>query len=132
MNAASSFALGFPILLGVILLMGLLGTLIPSEWLFKVFTANPLWDTLTGAAVGSIAAGNPINSYVMGGELLKEGVSLYAVTAFIIAWVTVGLVQLPAEAAFLGGKFAILRNGLSFILALPIAAATGLILSPLG
>ena len=131
-NAALSFAWAFPILLGVVLLMGPLGTLIPTQWFSRFFTTDPLLGTLLGAAVGSIAAGNPVNSYVMGGELLREGVSLYAVTAFIIAWVTVGLVQLPAEAAFLGRKFAVLRNGLSFVLSLLIAFATVLILAMMG
>ena len=50
-----------------------------------------------------------------------EGISLYAVTAFIVAWVTVGMIQLPAEAAILGKRFAILRNFLSFLLSIAVA-----------
>jgi hypothetical protein len=44
-----------------------------------------------------------------------------AVTALIVSWVTVGLVQLPAEAVLLGGRFALLRNALCFISALALA-----------
>ena len=55
-------------------------------------------DTVIGSAIGSIAAGNPIMSYIIGGELMKEGVSLFAITAFIVTWVTVSIVQFPAEA----------------------------------
>ena len=36
-------------------------------------------------------------------------------------WVTVGLVQFPAELAALGLRFALLRAGVAFILALPVA-----------
>ena len=89
-----------------------------------VFSGNALLDTLFGTGLGSILAGNPLNSYVIGGELLQQGVSLYAVTAFIAAWVTIGLVQLPAEMAALGKKFALIRNTLSMVLCIAISILT--------
>lgn len=97
--------------------------------LASIFSGNTFLDTLWGACFGSILAGNPINSYVIGGELLKYNISLFAVTALIVTWVTVGLVQLPAEIAALGKKFALLRNGLSFVLSIPIAIVTVLIVN---
>ena len=113
-----------PMLLGVVLLLGLLQAFISSDLLKTIFTGNPFLDTLWGACFGSILAGNPITSYVLGGELLKYGISLFAVTALVITWVTVGLVQLPAEIAALGKKFALLRNGISFLLSIPTALIT--------
>jgi hypothetical protein len=89
-------------------------------------------DTLWGACFGSIFAGNPINSYVIGGELLKYIVSLFAVSAFIVTWVTVSLVQLTVEIAAFGKRFALLRNGFSFVLAIPIAILTVLTVNLLG
>lgn len=106
-----------PILLGVVFLLGALRTLIPKEIYAKVFQGN-LLDSVAGSAIGSIMAGNPITSYVLGGEFLNEGVSLIAVTAFLIAWVTVGAVQLPAEAMILGKRFSISRNIICFIFAI--------------
>jgi hypothetical protein len=41
-----------------------------------------------------------------------------------VAWVTVGIVQFPAEAGILGKRFAITRNTLSFILAIGVSIAT--------
>jgi len=99
---------------GIVLLIALFRTLVPSELYLTLFSGNPL-DTFVGAVVGSVSFGNPVVSYVIGGELKKLGVSLLAITAFIIAWVTVGVVQLPAEAAMLGKKFAVLRNLFSFL-----------------
>ena len=131
-SAARQFVNLLPILIGVVLLIGLFNAFVSEEWLTSVFAGNVALDTLCGACFGSIFAGNPINSYVIGGELLKYGVSLFAVTAFIITWVTVGLVQLPAEIAAFGKRFAFLRNGLSFILAIPIAILTVLIMNLLG
>jgi len=54
-----------------------------------------------------------------------------AVTAFLVAWVTVGLVQLPAEVMMLGKKFAIIRNITAFIFAIIVAIITIVILDAL-
>jgi predicted Fe-Mo cluster-binding NifX family protein len=131
-SAARQFVNLLPILIGVVLLIGLFNAFISEAWLTSVFSGNVGLDTLWGACFGSIFAGNPINSYVIGGELLKYGISLFTVTAFIVTWVTVGLVQMPAEIAAFGKRFAFLRNGLSFLLAIPIAIFTVLIVNLLG
>lgn len=128
-RSVNQFAAMLPILVGVVLLIGLFSALVPREILASFFSGNAILDTLWGACFGSILAGNPINSYVIGGELLKQGVSLFAVTALIITWVTVGLVQLPAEMAALGRRFAILRNAICFILSIPIALIAVVILN---
>ena len=131
-SAARQFVNLLPILIGVVLLIGLFNAFVSEAWLTSIFSGNVALDTLWGACFGSIFAGNPINSYVIGGELLKYDVSLFAVTAFIVTWVTVGLVQLPAEMAALGKRFAFLRNGLSFLLSIPLAILTVLIVTLLG
>ncbi|MGD8764605.1 MAG: NifB/NifX family molybdenum-iron cluster-binding protein [Desulfobacteraceae bacterium] len=113
-----------PIFMAVILSIGLFITFISEEILSQIFSGNPALEMFWGAWFGSILAGNPINSYVIGGELLEYGVSLFAVTSFITAWVTVGLAQLPAEIAALGKKFALVRNAVAFVMSLVIAALT--------
>ena len=118
-----------PIILGVIMLVSLLVSLIPKSFYTSIFTGNALIDPFLGAAVGSISSGNPMISYIFAGELLSQGVSLIAVTAFILSWVTVGIIQLPAESLMLGKKFAITRNIVSFILSLIIAFLTVFTLS---
>jgi uncharacterized membrane protein YraQ (UPF0718 family) len=123
-KAARGFGPAVPILLGVILLLGLFRTVASKQWIVSVFTGHLLKDTVTAGAIGSISAGNPVTSYIIGGELLKDHVSLLAVTSFIVTWVTVGIIQLPAEASILGGRFAITRNILSFILAVFVSIAT--------
>jgi predicted Fe-Mo cluster-binding NifX family protein len=113
-----------PIFIGVILCIGLFTTFILETFFFSVFSGNSAVDTLLGAGLGAVFTGNPINSYVIGGELLRHGVSLTAVTAFMTAWVTVGIVQLPAEIASLGKKFALVRNTIYFLMSLAIAILT--------
>ncbi|MBN2421926.1 hypothetical protein JXB41_01755 [Candidatus Woesearchaeota archaeon] len=113
-----------PVIAGVILLIGLVNTLIPKSFYTELFRGNFFLDPLIGSVMGSILAGSPITSYVLGGELLNQGVTLIAVTAFIVSWVTVGFVQLPAESMILGKKFAITRNVLSFVFAIVVAIIT--------
>ena len=113
-----------PIFVAVVLLIGLFNAFISKDLLSSIFSGSALSDTLFGTGLSSILAGNPLNSYVIGGEMLEQGVSLFAVTAFITAWVTIGLVQLPAEMAALGKKFALVRNALSIVMCMVISILT--------
>ncbi len=113
-----------PMIIGTIMLISLLFVLVPKSLYTKIFSGNVFSDPLIGSTVGSISAGNPVTSYILGGELLRQGTSLISVTAFLIAWVTVGIVQLPAESAILGKRFALLRNATSFILSIITAIVT--------
>lgn len=121
-----------PQIAGILLLVSLLLTIIPPEAYATVFSGNPVADPIAGALVGSIAAGNPVTSYVIAGELLSTGISLTAVTAFIVTWVTIGIIQLPVEMEVLGRRFAIARNVLGFVCAIIIAVLTDATLTVLG
>jgi len=113
-----------PIVVGMLLLTSLAIQLFPADAASAWFGQSELADVLIGAGIGSIAAGNPLASYLLGGELLSHGVSLLAVTALIVSWVTVGIVQLPAEMLLLGKRFAIYRNLTAFMLAIAVAFLT--------
>ena len=124
LKTSNAFKQLLPVIIGIILLLSLSVAAIPKSFYTLVFTGNKFVDPFFGAIFGSIAAGNPINSYIMGGELLKQGVSLIAVIAFILSWVSVGIIQLPAESLMLGRRFAIVRNTVSFIMALVVSVLT--------
>ncbi len=128
-KAARAMYRSLPIICGIIILVSLANVLIPKSFYGALFKGNFLIDPFIGSFLGSILAGSPITSYVISGELLKQGISLVAVTAFIVSWVTVGVVQLPAEIMLLGKKFAIIRNISAFFLAIIVAILTVLILS---
>jgi len=126
-----SIKMSLPLLVGVLLVIALINNAIRPEFYARVFSGRRLIDPIVGALIGSIAAGNPLTSYVIGGELLQQGVSLLAVVAFVLSWVTVGVIQLPAESIMLGKRFALIRNGTSFIFAIIIALLTVLTLEVL-
>ena len=126
------FSLTLPNILAVVLLSGFFIEFVPLAQISEFLGGGLLADGLVGAGIGSISIGNPLISYVLGGELLDQGVSLLAVTALLVSWVTVGSTQLPAEIQTFGVRFALLRNGVSFVFALVIAFFTHFTLQLLG
>lgn len=125
MKALHSLYTITPMLLGTIGLVGLFQTFVPPETLRTLFNGDLLSDTFVGTLVGGVSVGQPVISYIIGGELLTEGISLYAITAFILAWVTLGVVQLPLEASIFGARFTVVRNLLAFVFAMLTAMAVG-------
>lgn len=121
-----------PIIVGMLMATSLVVTLFSEEISAGLFGHGDIPDAMLGAAIGSIAAGHPLASYLLGGELLSGGVGLIAVTAMLVTWVTVGIVQLPAEALILGTRFAVYRNIISFGIAIIIALLTVYTLQLLG
>ena len=121
-----------PIIVGMLMATSLVVTLFPEEISAGLFGHGDIPDAMLCAAIGSIAAGHPLASYLLGGELLSGGVGLITVTAMLVTWVTVGIVQLPAEALMLGTRFAIYRNFISFCVAIIIALLTVYTLQLLG
>lgn len=76
---------------------------------FSVIIADMVW---------SISAWNPINSYIIASQIWNLQDKIIIISTFLIAWVTVGFVQIPAEIYFFWKKFALTRNLVSFIFAI--------------
>ena len=114
----------FPMLLAILLLLGIFDVYITKDILLSFFISNNFIDTITGTLLGGVLTGNPMISYILGGELTDAGVSLYAVTAFILSWVTIGLVQLPAEVEIFGLRFTFYRTLFTFITTILVSLCT--------
>jgi len=123
-KSVKSFALNLPMLISVILLSGLFEVFITPEMLSSLFSGHAFYDSLIGTVSGGVSVGQPFISYFIGGELLDNGISYYAVSAFVLSWVTLGIVQLPYEYSLFGGQFTLTRNLLAFIFVLLISFAT--------
>ena len=106
-----------PMLLGIIILIAMLKqagifdtmTHYINDDFFWVILADIFW---------SISVGNTINSYIIANSFWSINDYILVITAFLIAWVSVWIIQLPAESYFFGKNFAIIRNLLSFISAI--------------
>lgn len=111
------------------MLVSMLSVLVPKSAYLILFGHNDALDSALGTLAGSVSVGNPLVSYVLGGELLGQGIGMVSVTAFIVSWTTVGVAQFPAESAILGRRFSFLRNVSAFFLALAIAVIVTAIMS---
>lgn len=118
-----------PTFLAVFGLVGLFEVFVPPALIERwMGSASGSLSLLVGAAVGSVAAGPPPTAFPIAAGLLKGGAWLPAVAAFIVSWVLVGIASLPFEAKLFGWRFAILRNGISFIAAMVVGIVMGWVL----
>ena len=113
-----------PMMLAVIGLVGLMQVYLSPEILSTFFGYGDMTDTLVGTVAGAVSMGQGMISYVVAEGLMEQGVSHYALSAFILAWVTLGVVQLPAEASVFGVRFTFYRNVLTVISTIVIAYVT--------
>lgn len=130
-KALKSFISILPMIFAVVLLVGLFQTYITPQMLTKLFGYSIVTDVGVGTLFGAVSSGNPVMSYIIGDELLNNGVSLFAITAFILSWVTLGIVQLPAEASVFGIRFTVYKNILTLLSTILIAICTVLTLKVL-
>lgn len=118
-----------PTFLAVFGLVGLFQVFVPpaliDRWMGAASGAQSL---LVGATVGSVAAGPPPTAFPIAAGLLESGAWMPAVAAFIVSWVLVGVASLPFEAKMFGWRFALLRNSLSFVIAMEIGLVMGWVL----
>ena len=113
-----------PMMLAVIGLVGIMQVYLSPEILATFFGYGSIADTLAGTVAGAVSMGQGMISYVVADGLMEQGVSHYALSAFILAWVTLGVVQLPAEASVFGVRFTFYRNVLTLISTIIIAYVT--------
>lgn len=110
-------------------LVGLLDVFVPPSLIERTLgSQGGALSLLAGDALGSVAAGPPVAAYPIAASLLKSGAWAPAVAAFIVSWTLVGFISLPFEARTFGARFAVTRNGLSFVFAMVIGLLMGWVL----
>lgn len=114
-KALRGFVSILPMVIAVVGLVAIFRTYVSPEMLSALFGHGRAADIAIGTLAGAVSSGNGALSYVIGEGLLDHGVSVYAVSAFMLAWVTLGFVQLPAEASVFGLRFTVWRNLLTLV-----------------
>ncbi len=102
-----------PILFWVIILISML----KESWLFEYMTgylSNNFKSALLVDLVWSLSVGNIINAYIIAHNFWDLNEYILVISTFLIAWMTVWFIQIPAEIHYLWKKFTIVRNILSF------------------
>jgi uncharacterized membrane protein YraQ (UPF0718 family) len=88
---------------------------------------NLSFSVLLASLLGSIALLPGFIAFPLCGILLEKGVSYMVLSAFTTTLMMVGVMTYPVEKAYLGHKVTILRNVLSFGIALVVALMTGIL-----
>ena len=118
-----------PLLAAIFLLIGLFEVFIPPQVIEHWLGASSGFTALLcGGMAGAIAIGPPLAAFPLAGSMLHAGAWPPAVATFIVSWIWVGIVTLPFEASVFGTRFALVRNGLGFAVALLIGFMVGVLL----
>jgi uncharacterized membrane protein YraQ (UPF0718 family) len=117
---------------GLLILVGFVGItlgIITTETISRVLgESTGILGTFIAAILGGTILIPAVMAFPLAGTLLRSGATVPTVTAFISTSVMIGLANIPVEVKAFGKKFAILRNSLSFILALLLAWLLGVLL----
>ncbi len=119
----------FPMILIIVIVVGLLLGFVPPDQIARFFGEQTgISGVLVIGGIGAILHIPSLVSFPLAASLLESGASVMAAAAFITTLTMIGTVYLPMEMRVLGKKLALLRNGLSFVVALTISILMGLIL----
>jgi len=123
-----SFVGLIPSLLGMTGLVGLILALIPPDLLANLFRSHGIAGFVMIFLAGAIVTMPAPVAFPLAGSLLKLGASLPALAAFITTLTMVGIVTAPMEMAYFGRRFTVVRQSLSFVLAITIGILMGVFL----
>jgi len=113
----------------IIFIIGIVLTFIPPESIKSVLgSENTALATLVAAVAGSVTLIPAFVAFPLVGSFVDVGASIVPAVAFLTTLTMVGIVTFPLEKKEFGFKFALIRNVLSFVMALIIAAAMGVLL----
>jgi len=116
-------------IVGILLLIGLVLTLIPSETIESLIgNESGFLAVILSAVLGTITLIPAFVAFPLIGSLKSSGAGLVTLTAFLTTLTMVGFLTMPLEIKTFGRKFTIIRNGVSFVFAILIALSMGVIL----
>lgn len=116
-------------IIAIIFMIGLVLTFIPPESIKSVLgSENTALATIIAAVAGSVTLIPAFVAFPLVGSFVDVGASIVPAVAFLTTLTMVGIVTFPLEKKEFGFKFALIRNVLSFVMALIIAAAMGVLL----
>lgn len=88
---------------------------------------NKYFAVLIASVIGSISFLPGFIAFPLAGLLLSRGVLYMVLAAFTTTCMMVGIVTYPVEKAYLGTRATVMRNSLSFLIALIISVAVGIL-----
>lgn len=113
----------------IIFAIGFILTLLPPAAIADyVGKQSALLATVVAALFGTITLVPAFIAFPLVGTLVGAGVSVVPAVAFLTTLTMVGVVTFPLEKKEFGTKFTAVRNSLSFLFAIAIALAMGVLM----
>ncbi|MFP4268627.1 MAG: hypothetical protein ACLFNZ_09205 [Spirochaetaceae bacterium] len=88
---------------------------------------NGLIGLAAGMLLGSVTMMPGFIAYPLSGVLVERGVLYMVVAGFVTTLMMVGVLTYPLEKEYFGVKATVIRNGVSFVIAVVIALAMGMV-----
>lgn len=126
--AARMFLNILPAFLIMLVLVSIVLFLLPDEVISAYLGGdNKLVSLFFASLAGSITVMPGFVAFPLCGILLKKGVLYMVLSAFTTTLMMVGVLSYPIEKQYFGAKVTIMRNIISFFIALAVALMTGLL-----
>ena len=125
--AVKRFVHILPAFLTMIILVSIVLFLIPDRAISTYLGSNNKFiGVLSASLFGSVTLMPGFIAYPLCGILLKKGVAYTVLAAFATTLMMVGVLTYPIEKEYFGIKVTIIRNVLSFFIALIVAVMIGI------
>lgn len=125
-KAFSQLVFILPAFLSMLIMVAVVLYLVPDEMISRYLgQENNLMGMVSGAFLGSAIMMPGFIAYPLSGLLLKKGVAYVVLSAFTTTLMMVGVLSYPVEKRFFGSGAPVLRNAVSFFIALVVAIVTG-------
>jgi uncharacterized membrane protein YraQ (UPF0718 family) len=116
-------------IISIIFTIGLILTILPPGQIADFASRqSTIVATVISALFGTITLVPAFIAFPLVGTLIGAGVGVVPAVAFLTTLTMVGIVTFPLEKREFGMKFTVVRNGLSFLFAIIIALAMGVII----
>ena len=127
--AMKSFFHILPMVFIIITFIGLLLGFVPKSQISRFIGEQAgFLGVFIVALLGAVLHVPSLISFPLAASLIESGASIASVAVFITSLTMIGMVTLPLEIKILGKNIALLRNGISFGIAIIIALIMGAIL----
>jgi len=111
----------------MLIFVSVLLSLFPDEVISNYLcTNNNLISLLLASFIGSITLMPGFVAFPLSGILLTKGVPYMVLSAFTTTLMMVGIITFSLEKEYFGVKVTIIRNTISFFIALTVAVITGI------
>lgn len=126
--AWKSFVGLVPPILSMVGIIGLVMALLPDGAIRTLFAGGGITGLILISVVGAVTLMPAFVAFPLAASLLEAGAGFTPVATFIATLTMVGIVTAPMEAEFFGRRFTVVRNGVSYLLALVVGLLLGGIL----